>query len=121
VSKERAKRRAEREEAGASTREQAESALAGHADAQKRAGGPPARSKRAAQRSWWDRVVHPHGRRRFSRQTRTQRATVIFAMVAVVALVWIVADDWGLRIALTLAALLATPAVVTMALGRSHR
>ncbi|CAN5687968.1 hypothetical protein BH18ACT7_BH18ACT7_12610 [soil metagenome] len=45
----------------------------------------------------------------------------MFAVVAVLALVWLVVDDWGVRIALSMLAFIATPALVTMVLGRSHR
>jgi hypothetical protein len=44
-----------------------------------------------------------------------------FTVVAVLGLIWLLADDWGVRIGLSLVAVFATPALVTMALGRSHR
>ena len=118
MSKERARRRAEREAAAAGTRERAEATLA--SDETRHKPSSTAR-QRPAQRSLWDRWRHPHGRRRFSRRTRAQRATVAFAVLAVLVLVWLVVDDWGIRIALSIVAILATPPLVTMVLGRSHR
>ncbi len=120
MSKERARRRAERDAADASTetRDRAEATLAAGPSRHKTS---PTARQRPANRSWWERWRHPHGRRRFSRRTRTQRATVVFAVVAVLALVWLVVDDWGVRIALSMLAFIATPALVTMVLGRSHR
>lgn len=113
MSKDRARRRAERE-AAAPDRERAEAALAAPS------GHPTARG-RAARRPWWQRWWPRSGRPRFSRRTRAQRATVIFAVLAVLVLVWLVTDDWGVRVALALLAVIATPALVTMVLGRSHR
>jgi hypothetical protein len=46
---------------------------------------------------------------------------VVFTVVAVLGLIWLLVDDWGVRIGLSLLAVIATPALVTMALGRSHR
>lgn len=128
MSKERARRRAEREAtaatSGAETREQAEAVLAA------RPGEPTRRPPRAAPtrghpratQPWWRRLFEPrHGRRRFSRRTRAQRAMVVFTVVAVLGLIWLLVDDWGVRIGLSLLAVIATPALVTMALGRSHR
>ncbi|MBA2416654.1 MAG: hypothetical protein H0V64_12365 [Geodermatophilaceae bacterium] len=45
----------------------------------------------------------------------------MFVVAAVLGLIWLLADDWGVRIGLSLVAVFATPAFVTMALGRSHR
>ncbi|MEJ7703994.1 MAG: hypothetical protein WKF47_10100 [Geodermatophilaceae bacterium] len=136
MSKERAKRRAEREIAAAAgdagqTREQAEAVLAA------RPGGPARREQRSTPtqsrphshphhkgvaQPWWRRIFQPrHGRRRFSRRTRAQRAMVVFTVVAVLGLIWLLVDDWSVRIGLSLVAVVATPALVTMALGRSHR
>lgn len=59
--------------------------------------------------------------RRYSRRTRAQRATIILVTLAVLALVWFLADDWGVRIAVSLVAVVATPALATLVLGRSNR
>ncbi|MDQ3465835.1 MAG: hypothetical protein M3500_14345, partial [Actinomycetota bacterium] len=78
--------------------------------------------KSTAEQSWWKRLFRPrHHRRRFSRRTRSQRVTIVFVVAAVLGLIWLLADDWGVRIGLSLVAVFATPAFVTMALGRSHR
>lgn len=127
LSKERAKRRAEREAAGETgqVREQAEAVLAARPGEPVRRGAAkpqPKQPSKAAAVPWWRRLFRPrHGRRRFSRRTRAQRAMVVFTVVAVIGLIWILADDWGVRIGLSLVAVVATPALVTMALGRSHR
>ena len=129
MSKERAKRRAEREATGAtagSGRQQAESTLAARpGEPVRRAQRPaPARpnSKSAPRQTWWQRMLHPrHHRRKFTRRTRSQRVTIVFVVAAVLGLIWLLADDWGVRIGLSLVAVFATPAFVTMALGRSHR
>lgn len=131
MSKERAKRRAEREAAGAAggtgpARERAEATLAARPGEQARAVQRPAparpRPKSTAEQSWWQRLFRPrHHRRRFSRRTRSQRVTIVFVVAAVLGLIWLLADDWGVRIGLSLVAVFATPAFVTMALGRSHR
>ncbi|MGI8691667.1 MAG: hypothetical protein ACR2JK_02030 [Geodermatophilaceae bacterium] len=125
MSKERAKRRAEREAADESGRERAEAVLAA------RPGAPAPRAQKAsptrahpksAPQPWWRRLFQPrHGRRRFSRRTRSQRAMVVFTVLAVLALIWLLTDDLSVRIGLSLVAIVATPALVTMALGRSHR
>ncbi len=46
---------------------------------------------------------------------------VVFTVLAVLALIWLLTDDLSVRIGLSLVAIVATPALVTMALGRSHR
>lgn len=130
MSKERAKRRAEREAAmpaveGEKTRERAEAVLAARPGEKVRGAqrSTPARPHaKAAALPWWKRIFQPrHGRRRFSRRTRSQRAMVVFTVVAVLALIWLLTDDLSVRIGLSLVAVVATPALVTMALGRSHR
>lgn len=126
MSKERAKRRAEREAAGETgeVKERAEAVLAARPGEPVRRGQrpTPAHPRAAVAQPWWRRWWHPHhGRRRFSRRTRAQRAMVVFIVVAVLGLIWLLVDDWSVRIGLSLVAVFATPALVTMALGRSHR
>lgn len=112
MSKERARRREAREAMGApagprrprratSSRPRAESALARRRPHRWR---PPG-----------------FGSGRFTRRTRTQRATIGLILLAVVLMIWFVAEDWGVRVGLTLAALIAAPALITLALGRSNR
>ncbi len=114
MSKERARRRAERESQG---RARAESLLA--APAARPAGtGALGRLLGRSGRPWW-RLRS--GRRRYSRRTRAQRGTIAVIVLVVLGLDWLFVDEWGARVGLSLLALLATPALVTMALGRSHR
>jgi hypothetical protein len=58
---------------------------------------------------------------RYSRRTRFQRSTVAAVLLAVFVLVWVNTTTWGPRIAAVLAAVLITPAVVTLFLDRSSR
>lgn len=133
MSKERAKRRAERE-AGGTTGESGQVTQRAEAPraarpappakrpATKRPAPPKPRSKSRAPQPWWRRLVKPrHRQRRFTRRTRAQRVTIALIVIAVLGLIWFLADDWGVRIGLSLVAVFATPALVTMALGRSHR
>ena len=114
MSKERARRRAERED---QARARAESLLAAPAP---RPAGASALDRLLGRsgRRWW-RLRS--GRRRYSRRTRAQRGTIAVIVLVVLGLVWLLVDGWGTRVGLSLLALLATPALVTMALGRSQR
>ena len=110
MSKERAKRRAERQ-----------------ADSARRVAATEARNTRAnAARRRRDRRraavrgVLPTGQR-WSRRTRTQRAGTVLVLAAVLIVTYLLVDDWSVRIAVALVALLATPAIVTMFLDRSTR
>jgi len=67
------------------------------------------------------RTVLPRRGRRWSRRTRAQRATVVLALAGVGLFTYLLVDSWSVRVAVVLAALLATPALVTMALDRSTR
>ena len=112
MSKERAKRRAERE------------ALAARrtAQAKERAGRLAARRRRRERWRRAGRAVLPWSPgQRYSRRTRTQRGTVVAVMIAVAVLVWVNTHSWGPRIAALLAAVLITPAVLTLFLDRSSR
>jgi len=110
VSKERARRRAAR---------QAESARRVAATDARNAKRNAAR-RRADRRRAAVRGLLPR-RQRWSRRTRRQRATTVLVLLAVGVLTFLLVDDWSVRIAVALVALLATPAVVTMILDRSTR
>jgi hypothetical protein len=56
---------------------------------------------------------------RWSRRTRAQRAAVGGILLGIGLLSWLLTPSWDIRIAIWLTALLATPALVTMALDRS--
>ncbi len=60
-------------------------------------------------------------RRRWSRRTREQRAITAVALLAVALAAYVLLDSWAPRVGVVLLALLATPAIVTMILGRSTR
>jgi hypothetical protein len=112
VSKERARLRAEREAAAARRTEQARS----------RAAKLTARRKRRERIRRAGRSVLPWSPgQRYSRRTRTQRGTVAAVLIAVSVLVWVNTDSWGPRIAALLAAILITPAILTLFLDRSSR
>jgi multisubunit Na+/H+ antiporter MnhG subunit len=65
--------------------------------------------------------VLPRRARRWSRRTRQQRATILLVLLAVGLFTYLLVDQWTVRIAVLLVALVATPALVTMALDRSTR
>jgi Flp pilus assembly protein TadB len=109
VSKERAQRRAVRE--AETARKIAET------DA-RNARRNAARRRRDQRRRTVRRLTH---RQRWSRRTRTQRATTVLVLAGIGVLTYLLVDDWSVRIAVALVALLATPAVVTMVLDRSTR
>jgi hypothetical protein len=112
VSKDRAKRRAVR---------QAEAARRA-AEAAARTARQVARRRRLAR---W-RVAVRSARlwlpgQRWSRRTRTQRATVALIVLGVLVVTWLVTPSWNIRVAMLLVALVATPALVTLVLDRSSR
>jgi len=111
VSRERARRREER----------LATAARRLADAQVTAGRRADARRRRQRRTDAVRTVMPRRARRWSRRTRAQRATVVLALVGVALLTYLLVDSWSVRVAVVLAALIATPAVVTIALGRSTR
>ena len=112
MSRERARRRAEREaEAARRT-----------AEAQSRAARLAARRRRRERLRRAVRSLLPFSPgQRYSRRTRGQRATVLAVLVAVLALVWVNTTTWGPRVAALLAAALITPAAVTLLLDRGSR
>ena len=56
---------------------------------------------------------------RWSRRTRAQRGTIGAALLSVLVLTYLIVPSWNVRIAVVLAALLVTPALVTLVLDRS--
>jgi hypothetical protein len=58
---------------------------------------------------------------RWSRRTRTQRAAVVGVLIGILIITWLVTPSWSIRIAVLLAAVVATPALVTFFLDRSTR
>jgi hypothetical protein len=110
MSRERAQRRAERE-AEAARRSERARAQAAKLTARRRR---RERLRRAV------RSVLPYSPgQRYSRRTRTQRGTVVAVLIAVFVLVWVNTSSWGPRVAALLAAVLITPAILTLLLDRS--
>lgn len=110
MSKERARRR-EARQADAARRV---------ADAEARNARQVAARRRKVRRSAALRTVLPR-RQRWTRRTREQRAITVAVLLAIGIGAYVLLDDWGLRVAVVLVALLALPAVVTMVLDRSTR
>jgi Flp pilus assembly protein TadB len=106
VSKERAQRRAARE---------AETARR-VAEAEARNEKQIAARRRKDRRAAAVRTVLPRGRRRWSRRTREQRAIAAVVLIAVALATYVLVEDWGVRIAILLVALL-----VTLVADRSTR
>jgi Flp pilus assembly protein TadB len=111
MSKERARRREERE---------AETARR-VVEARARTDREIAARRRRARRSAAVRSVLPRGRRRWSRRTREQRAITVVALLAIAVAAYVLLDSWAPRVGVVLLALVATPAIVTMVLDRSTR
>ena len=110
------------------SKERARAREAREAEAARRAAAARERSEREAdarrkkeRRTEAVRGVLPRRARRWSRRTRNQRATVVLLLLAVGVFTFLLVDSWSLRIPILLVALLATPALVTMALDRSTR
>jgi Flp pilus assembly protein TadB len=110
------------------SRERARAREARQADAARRAAEAKARSERLAERarrrarrSEALRTVVPRRGRRWSRRTRQQRSTIVLILLAIGVFTFLLIDAWTVRIAVLLVAIVATPAVVTMALDRSTR
>ena len=110
------------------SKQRARQRQARQAEAARRSEDARARSARDAgrrrRRERWQaavRTVLPRRARRWSRRTRGQRATVVLALAGVGLFTYLLVDSWSVRIAVLLVALLAAPAVVTMALDRSTR
>ena len=91
------------------------------AEARERAERETEARRKRQQRTDAVRSVLPRRGRRWSRRTRNQRATVILLLLAVGVFTFLLIDAWTLRVAVLLVALVATPALVTMALDRSTR
>lgn len=112
MSKERARRRAVR---------QAEAARRA-AEAEERTARQVARRRRLARWRVAVRSALPWlPGQRWSRRTRAQRAAVAVILLGVLIITWLVTPSWNIRIAMLLVAVIATPALVTMALDRSSR
>lgn len=112
MSRERAKRREIR---------QAESARRAEA-AREQARRAVARARRRARRRQTVRTALPWlPGQHWNRRTRAQRATTGAVLVAVLVMVWFGIGSWPVRIAFLLAAVVVTPAVVTLFLDRSKR
>ena len=112
MSKERARRRAERLAVAAKAR-----ADAAQRDRQR----VEARKRRQARRAAVRRLVPRLPRRGYSRRTREQQVGMIMVIVAVGVLVWLLFGSWTVRIAVLVGMLLATPVVATALFGRSSR
>jgi hypothetical protein len=110
VSKERARRREAR------LAEAARKVAAADARSAKQVAARRRRERRVAA----VRSVLPRSKR-WSRRTREQRAITVAVLLAIAVGAYVLLDDWSLRIAVVLVALLALPAVVTMILDRSTR
>ena len=111
MSRERARRRTEREAAAARRA----------ADARARAERQARRRRRRERRTEAVRGVVPRRARRWTRRTRGQRATTVLVLAGIGLFAYLLVDSWSGRIAVWLVALLAAPAVVTMLLDRSTR
>jgi hypothetical protein len=112
MSKERARRRAERQAAAA------QRAAEAAARAARRVAWRRRRQRwRVAVRS----ALPWRPGQRWSRRTRMQRATVAGVLLGVFVLTWLLTPSWSVRFAVLLVAVLATPALVTLFLDRSSR
>ena len=112
MSRERARRREQR---AAVARHRAAAAAAQSARA-------VARRRRKERRRVAVRVALPWlPGQRWSRRTRAQRAAVAGTLLAVLVVTWLATPSWEVRVAVCLAALVATPALVTLFLDRSSR
>jgi Flp pilus assembly protein TadB len=112
VSKERARRRAER--LAAAARAQAE---ATRLERRRVA----ARKRRQARRAAIRRLLPRLPRRGYSRRTREQRLGMAMVIVAVGGLALLLFDSWPVRVAVFAGTLLAAPVVATALLGRGSR
>jgi hypothetical protein len=121
MSRQRAQRRAVREAEVAAAREARERALARRARrqavARRMLPDQLARPGRAAPRRLFRR-----GRvgQAYLRRSAGQRAVIVGVAAVLVLLVWTSFDGLATRIALTLALVIATPALVVLAFGRRH-
>jgi hypothetical protein len=106
VSKERARRRAEREAVASAERARRARAVARR------------ERRRAVLRRITPRLPDRRTGRLFARRNRAQRAAIVVLAVAVAGVVWQVVDPLALRLALIALLLLALPAFIVIALGR---
>ena len=110
MSKERARRRAERE------RESAIKAAARAAEAERRE--RRAARARAVRRHTTDRLprLRPVGRDTgtLARRRRIQRGLLVALLVALNVLVWVVRPDWGARLGVLVVSVLAFPVLATL-------
>ncbi|MEH1011510.1 hypothetical protein V6U90_00035 [Micromonospora sp. CPCC 206060] len=106
MSRERARRRAEREVAAE----------------RERAARQRRRARRERRRALLRRLVPRLPDRRtgrlLPRRTRAERAGIVLVVLAVAALIWALVDDLALRVLLSLVLVLVLPAVVVIALDR---
>jgi Flp pilus assembly protein TadB len=112
MSKERARRRAERLAAAARARAEAE-----RADRERVA----ARQRRQARRAALRRLVPRLPGGGYSRRTREQRVGMVMVLVAVGVLALLLFDSWTVRVAVLVGTLLAMPVLAVAALGRGQR
>lgn len=112
MSKERARRRAERLALAAQAQ-----ADAVRLDRQR----VEARRRRQARRAALRRLVPRLPGGAYSRRTREQRVGTVMVIVAVAVLALLLFDSWTVRIAVLTVTLLATPVVATAVLGRGSR
>jgi Flp pilus assembly protein TadB len=108
MSKERARRRAVREAEAARQKEARERRARRQAVVGRLAPGVPALPRRRRVAKVW------------TRRSRSQRATVVAVALAVIVLTFLLTDSWGIRVAVLALALIGTPALTTLALGRSR-
>jgi hypothetical protein len=112
MSRERARRRAERV---AAAEQRAAAAAARSAKATER------RRRRARLRAAVRAALPWVPGQRWSRRTRVQRATVAGTVAGVLLASWMVTGSWTVVLGVGLVALLATPALITLILDRSSR
>jgi hypothetical protein len=113
VSKERARRRAEREHAAAATRAARE--RRDRREARRRAGRAAWRA-RLPRRTRWRRQQGLLARRR-----RIENGVILGLYLTVQAVVWLATDDPWIRVTAALLGILAMPVLVTLALDRRAR
>lgn len=106
MSKERARRRAEREAVEAVQRARRARRVARR------------QRRRALLRALTPRLRRNRTGRMLPRRRRTERAAITVCAVGVLLVVWLLVDSLALRLALTAVLLLALPAFVVIALGR---
>jgi Flp pilus assembly protein TadB len=110
MSKERARRRAERDQAAAVRRAAAE---------RRRSRLERRLERRRALATVGSRRVRWRGQQGIlARRRRTQNGVIVCLVLASQLVVWLLTPDWWLRVAAALLAVIATPVLVTVALDR---